>query len=333
MVCHLTDQAVLNLVRCPACDGTFAHPWRCECCGHEYPATLGIPDLRWPQPQDSDQMRLIIHDLLMSFDKYSFDELCRIRLHRFVQAPDLEKHYLQYRLNQIDRGARMARMFQNRFNMHFRLERHDLALDIGCGVGAVALTYSQDFELVVGVDWNLADLILFRKSLDELGVSNVVLLQANLLHLPLVQNKFDYAVALNVIEHMIDVDQGFEEIARILRPGGGFCGDSRNRFDIFFPEPHVRLRMLGFLPRQSAIEYVRRRRGMSYEGTRLLSYWELDHLLAAHFRDYRIVYPEVSAYGASRRIDAWVRFFETKLALLSKLLLPFFTTMVAVGQK
>jgi ubiquinone/menaquinone biosynthesis C-methylase UbiE len=227
----------------------------------------------------------------------------------------------------------MAQMFQNRFTSHFSLERHDLALDIGCGVGAATITHSQNFKLVFGVDWNLADLILFRKSLDEQGVSNIVLLQANLLQLPLAASVCDYVTALNVIEHMLDTNRGFEEIARILRPGGGFCGDSRNRFDILFPEPHVRLRMLGFLPRQSAIEYVRRRRGMSYAGTRLLSYWELDRLLATHFRDYRIVYPEVSAYGASRHIDAWIRFFETKLTPLSKLVLPFFTTMVAVGQR
>jgi len=174
---------------------------------------------------------------------------------------------------------------------------------------------------------------LFRKSLDEQGVSNVMLLQANLLQLPLAASACDYVTALNVIEHMLDANRGFEEIARVLRPGGGFCGDSRNRFDILFPEPHVRLRMLGFLPRRSAIEYVRRRRGTSYEGTHLLSYWELDRLLTAHFRDYRIVYPEVSAYGASQHIDTWIRFFETKLALLSRLLLPFFTTMIAVGQK
>jgi ubiquinone/menaquinone biosynthesis C-methylase UbiE len=161
--------------------------------------------------------------------------------------------------------------------------------------GAAAIALSGEFSAVVGIGWNLADLILFRKRLEELKISNVILAQANLLRQPFADNTFDYATALNVIEHMLDVKRGFSEIARTLRPAGCFCGDPRNRFDILFPEPHVKLRFLGFLPRQWAKAYVKWRRGLAYENTRLLSYWELRRTLATHFANYHIAYPGIDA--------------------------------------
>jgi ubiquinone/menaquinone biosynthesis C-methylase UbiE len=323
MASHPVNNLDLPLFRCPACLGTFTHPWPCENCGNEYRTTLGIPDLRWPRPHNPVQSSAVIDNLLKTYDTASFDELSRIRQYRPVSNPDLAGHLRQYRLKQIERGEKMTQMFQNRIARHFHLEKRDLALDIGCGVGATTVTHSLNFRLVLGIDWNLANLILLRKILDEHDISNIVLLQANLLNLPLAEGVCDYVTALNVIEHMLNTGRGFEEIARVLRPGGIFCGDSRNRFDILFPEPHVRLRMLGFLPRRFAVRYARLRRNANYEGTRLL---------AAHFKDYHIVYPEVSAYGASPKFDAWIHFLETRLALPSGLLLPFFTTMVAIGK-
>ncbi len=226
----------------------------------------------------------------------------------------------------------MARMFQDRVAKHFQLQR-DLALDIGCGSGAAAAELGQSFAWVVGLDWSLVDLILFRKSLVERHIANVILIQGNLLHMPLAESQFDYITALNVIEHMLDVPRGFAEVSRVLQIGGIFCGDSRNRYDLLFPEPHVKLRFVGLLPRRWAEIYVQRRRHTSYCGTRLLSYWELERALTAHFRDYRIVYPQPSAYGSGKGADKVIHFLETQFKPISTLLLPFFTTMIAVGRK
>ena len=278
-------------------------------------------------------MHSIINDLLESYNRSSFKELCQVRLARLVKAPELEHHYLQYRLSHIERGVKMARMFQNRLAMHFDFPHQNLALDIGCGSGAAASELCQSFASVVGLDWSLADLILFRKSLSERHISNAVLIQGSFLHFPLADDVFDYATALNVIEHMVDVQRGFAEISRVLRRGGIFCGDSRNRYDLLFPEPHVKLRFVGLLPRRWAKDYVRYRRGVSYSGIRLLSYWELKRTLALNFRSNQILYPQLGAYGASEHADQLLYFFETRLSPLSKLLLPFFTTMIAIGCK
>jgi ubiquinone/menaquinone biosynthesis C-methylase UbiE len=332
-VSHRHENDLTRLLRCPACQGAFESPWRCSACQREYPATLGIPDLRWPTVSDPDQQQLIIQDLVQAYSRSSFENLCRLRIARLVTTQQLEQHYTRYRLDNIERGSRMAHMFQAQTAARFRVSQHDVALDIGCGSGAAALTLCESYTTVVGIDWNLADLLLFRKRLDELALTNVILVQANLLDQPLIDSCVDYVTALNVIEHMLDVERGFSEIARVLRAGGCFCGDSRNRFDILFPEPHVKLRLVGFLPRRWAETYVWRRRKLPYKNTRLLSYWELRRTLATHFARYDIVYPFLEAYGAKTHTARWLRGFETKLPLLARLLLPFFTTMVAIGHK
>lgn len=329
----LDGNAPLALLRCPACHGVFEQPWCCRVCHREYSSTLGIPDLRWPAATDPDQQRLIIHDLREAYEHASFEELCRLRIARLVTTEQLEQHYTQYRLNNIERGARMARMFQAQSAVHFSLPQHEVALDIGCGSGAAALTLRESYATVIGIDWNLADLLLFRKRLAELNLSNVILVQANLLNQPLADNVIDYATALNVIEHMLDVPRGFSEIARVLHAGGCFCGDSRNRYDVLFPEPHVKLRLVGFLPRQWAKSYVGRRRKLPYDNTRLLSYRELRRHLAAHFDEYRIAYPYLEAYRSGTRAARWLKWFETRLSGPARLMLPFFTTLVAIGYK
>jgi SAM-dependent methyltransferase len=248
-----------------------------------------------------------------------------------VQA--LEKQCGPYRQQRVERGARMIGMFQRRLARHYALPGHERALDIGCGTGAATLALHSTFGTVVGVDWSLAALLLFRKSLLEQGISNVVLAQADFLQLPLVSEAFDYVTALNVIEHMITVERGLAEAARVLRSGGCFCGDCRNRFDLFFPEPHTQLRWLGCLPRRWAIRYAQWRRNFDYTGTRLLSYWELRRALASCFGAYQVMYPDVSAYGGSKHIETWLSLFEAQAALVARWALPFFPTFVAIGQK
>ena len=164
---NLNPTTLTTVIRCPACHGKLTGTWLCEHCGRQYPSTLGIPDLRWPPPQDSEQTRSVVKNMIESFDQASFEELCRIRLEKLVSVPDLEYHYQQYRLDHIERGARMVRMFQERVARHFDLSQRDLALDIGCGSGAAASELCASFASVVGLDWSLPDLILFQKSLAE----------------------------------------------------------------------------------------------------------------------------------------------------------------------
>ncbi len=121
------------------------------------------------------------------------------------------------------------------------------------------------------------------KLVADRGLSNVTLVQASAHELPFRDRVLDYVQAINVIEHVFRPEHFFKEIRRVLAPDGIFCGDSRNRFDAFFPEPHVKLMWVGFLPRQLMDRYVRLRTGFGYGRKYLLSYFELSRALTRSF--------------------------------------------------
>ena len=136
------------------------------------------------------------------------------------------------------------------------------------------------------------------KLLESEGLHNVQLVQAYGQHIPCQSASLDRISALNVIEHVFDLDSVLDEVTRLLRPNGMFVGDSRNRYDLFFREPHVKLRWVGMLPRTWARRYVRWRLGTEYDHTLLFSWFDLRRAFNRRFpRRYRILFPGVAAYG------------------------------------
>jgi ubiquinone/menaquinone biosynthesis C-methylase UbiE len=227
----------------------------------------------------------------------------------------------------------MTQMFRKQAETHYALSGTSAAFEIGCGRGGNLLVLSEIYEQVVGLDPHLTSLILAKKFLDEHGVTNVALIHGYGQQIPYAEGDFDYVTAVNVLEHVLDVERVVAEIWRILRPGGIFVADSRNRFDILFPEPHVRLRFVGLLPRRWAKRYVRWRRGLDYSGTQLLSYIDLSRVLKKHFRSqHKILCAKVSAYGYPATIDTWVDRLN-RLPGIAQLMRFVFPSYLVVAQK
>jgi hypothetical protein len=121
-----------------------------------------------------------------------------------------------------------------------------------------------------------------------------------------------------VLEHIFTPETMLNEVRRVLAPRGVFGGDSRNRFDPFFKEPHVGIRWVGFMPRRWMAWYVRWRTRLNYTAThtRLLSHRELANALKATFgSSWRIVIPDAVAYGAPRRASEIVEWLNRVAAL------------------
>jgi SAM-dependent methyltransferase len=155
----------------------------------------------------------------------------------------------------------------------------------------------------------LSSLIIARKVLEETGIRNVTLVHASAHQLPFLTGTFDYAMSINVLEHIFTPETILAEVRRVLRANGVFAGDSRNRFDLFFKEPHVGVRWVGCLPRRWMTRYVRWRVGVDYEATHthLLSYGDLTRALKTTFgTQWRIVLPDAAAYGASAKLGSIV---------------------------
>ena len=278
----------------------------------------------------------MIEEMLEQYESSTFMQLSElVSRHRFLDfSEDLQEH-LRRRSSNVDQLAQqMMDMFQHQLAKHYMIPRTFFALDIGCGYGTSSIALSRRFNWVLGLDPYLPVLLLAKKSLEERCITNVIIVQAFAQNIPLCNGCVDYAVAQNVIEHLINVKPALCEAQRVLGQGGCFCGDSRNRYDLFFPEPHVKLRWVGLFPRALQSWYVRRFKNVSYAEwhARLLSWWELRRSARYAFgRSARIVLPLVSAYGQPSYLDKWIERIES-VPILRESMQLFFPSLLLVAQ-
>jgi SAM-dependent methyltransferase len=326
-----------EVVLCPSCHGQLTDR-RCADCDEVFRSTLGILDLRWPKPSQDEVERDqdLICNLLDKFAHCSFQNLCElVRCHHLGDlSQELAAHLDRRATNNAELGQRMINMFNNRLSRYYEVPAQRLAVDVGCGYGTATVALAKQFNYVIGIDSYLPVLLLAKKLLQDNGIDNVALVQAHAQNIPVHDRYVDLAIAQNAIEHLIDVESALHEIKRILRQGGCFCGDSRNRYDLFFPEPHVRLRWVGLFPRRLQPWYVRKLRGVSYADWHvcLQSWWDLRRSARRAFgRSARIVFPLVSAYGHPPNVDRAVEWVD-RVPVLKDFVLALFPSHLLVAQ-
>jgi arsenite methyltransferase len=109
---------------------------------------------------------------------------------------------------------------------HWTLGRIDLGsvvLDLGCGAGTDLLIAAQmtgPDGRVIGVDMTPSMLARARASAQQMGLANVELHESLIETLPLEYGSVDVVISNGVIDLVPDKDSVFDEIDRVLRPGG-----------------------------------------------------------------------------------------------------------------
>jgi len=109
---------------------------------------------------------------------------------------------------------------------HWPLGRIDpgaVVLDLGCGAGTDLLIAAQmagPSGRAIGVDMTGAMLGRARSSAAEMGLANVELHESLIETLPLADASVDVVISNGVIDLVPDKDAVFDEIDRVLRPGG-----------------------------------------------------------------------------------------------------------------
>jgi ubiquinone/menaquinone biosynthesis C-methylase UbiE len=117
-------------------------------------------------------------------------ELLHERFKRAVGADDVRLRGLLERLGPLD-GRRV--------------------LDLGCGKGRFAARLQDGGAEVVGLDVSAAMLA---------GASGLDRVRGSARRLPFAGGVFDAVVAVEVFEHLGDVEAALDEVRRVLRPGG-----------------------------------------------------------------------------------------------------------------
>jgi SAM-dependent methyltransferase len=107
------------------------------------------------------------------------------------------------------------------FQIKTGLAPHDLAgrlvLDAGCGGGRYTRLATRHGARVVGVDLSSA---VERAAALCAEWPRVVIVQADLLDLPLAERVFDFVFSIGVLHHSPDPQRAFGQVAARVRPGG-----------------------------------------------------------------------------------------------------------------
>jgi SAM-dependent methyltransferase len=88
-------------------------------------------------------------------------------------------------------------------------------LDLGCGRGGVVELIWRDVKLAAGLDPNSPSLTGHR-------APGMPILRGVGEHLPFAGDSFDLVVSVWVLEHLKEPQRVFDEVRRVLRPGGHF---------------------------------------------------------------------------------------------------------------
>jgi arsenite methyltransferase len=127
------------------------------------------------------------------------------------------------------------------------IEPGSVVLDLGCGAGTDLLIAAQMTGAagrVIGVDMTATMLERARQSATEMGLTNVELHESLIEALPLDDASIDVVISNGVIDLVPDKDAVFDEIDRVLRPGGRLqladviihhevSEDARSRIDLW----------------------------------------------------------------------------------------------------
>jgi arsenite methyltransferase len=104
-----------------------------------------------------------------------------------------------------------------------RIESGAVVLDLGCGAGTDLLIAAQMTGLdgrVIGVDMTPSMLERAGARAEEMGLDNVELHESLIEALPLEDGCVDVVISNGVIDLVPEKDAVFDEIDRVLRPGG-----------------------------------------------------------------------------------------------------------------
>jgi SAM-dependent methyltransferase len=230
---------------CPRCKGALAveaPSYRCCHCGSKYPVLFGIPDFRIRSDrylsieEERDKARR-----LFEFGEHApFKELVRYYYSITFDLPDnMARRYQASILAGTERAKSILQEITPRGDS-------GPLIDIGCGTGGLLLAAQGRFGGIYGLDIALRWLVIAQKRLRESNAT-ATLVCADAEAMPFPRQSFAKAVAVDLLEHVYDVDNTIREIGEILKPNGVLWLSAVNRYCVG-PHPLTGLWAIGCLP-------------------------------------------------------------------------------------
>lgn len=295
--------------KCPLCRGNLTETGEalsCDACDREFPLVAEIPDFRVDAPAwidfDEDRDRAIAVD-----DICQGDGIEAALFDVFQTSRGFAESKSRFRTRQVLAGADK---YDAQLDDWLAGIRAEPVMEVGVGPGQLAVALARRGTRPCGIDVSLELLVVAKHWVRQQGVEPSFA-AAMAESLPIGDGEIRSFVSLDVIEHVGDQGKYLSELARVLQPGGRFALVTPNRFSLA-PEPHVGVWGVGYLPERWQAAWVRRRAGVSYDFTRLLSVWELRRL----FREYGGLIPQIDFPPIA---EAEISLFPKRKAKLARL--------------
>ncbi len=106
-----------------------------------------------------------------------------------------------------------------------KMKEGDTVIDLGSGAGNdafVARKVVGERGKVIGIDFTEPMIARARENAEKLGLNNVEFRQGDIEHMPVTANKADVIISNCVLNLVPDKQKVFNEIYRVLKPGGHF---------------------------------------------------------------------------------------------------------------
>ena len=99
-----------------------------------------------------------------------------------------------------------------------------LEVPIGTGILSLPIYKKLPKAEIVGVDYSEEMLSAARENIQNVGLSNVELIQGDVGNLPVKSEEFDIVLSVNGFHVFSDKQSAYDETFRVLKPNGIFCG-------------------------------------------------------------------------------------------------------------
>lgn len=102
----------------------------------------------------------------------------------------------------------------------FPFNPSDYVINLGCGEGPQAIVYARQYKKMVGIDINKERLKRSKEAMKIYKVKNYATICANVEKIPLPDNSFNKAIAIDIIEHVQNPKKLCLEVKRLLKENG-----------------------------------------------------------------------------------------------------------------
>lgn len=130
--------------------------------------------------------------------------------------------FSNYNAERFDNSVNLFYARHKRWGIDTDWFKDKVCLDAGCGGGRFVVAIAKlGAKKVYGIDISEGAVLRAKERVRERGLDSVTDIRvASVLALPFPNHTFDYVLSSGVIHHTPNPRHGFEEVARVVKPGG-----------------------------------------------------------------------------------------------------------------